>query len=307
MQEWHALRHRRTRETIGRKVRQTRLLRETGRRKALLAFDWSMSAPTATTLAFAPEFASTEFRLVELPAHVWDALGPNALYGVCLGARLNAQYANHRGSRVVIKGDADDDAVLCTDAQTFSIKVAETSNTIYLVPPHGEDAALPASGTQSRRIIGTAQTSFELARIRPAFSRLKGLLNQAQYAGEQAEVAGALVRTELIGFKPLLHFVFPSCSSLRAGSILLITSRPQKARSGAHSPKCMPLRKTVRTMIICRVFMCSYAFSCRILARAADRVRGDHGTAVSERGHRASMLMLSLFSCPLYSGVLRSR
>ncbi len=90
MQEWHALRHRRTRETIGRKVRQTRLLRETGRRKELVAFDWSMSAPTATTLAFAPEFASTEFRLVELPAHVWDALGTNALYGVCLGARLDA-------------------------------------------------------------------------------------------------------------------------------------------------------------------------------------------------------------------------
>jgi hypothetical protein len=154
---------------------------------------------------------------------------------------------------VVIKGDADDDAVLCTDAQTFSIKVAETSNTIYLVPPHGEDAALPASGTQSRRIIGTAQTSFELARIRPAFSRLKGLLNQAQYAGEQAEVAGAHVRTELIGFYHVASILFfLSCSSLRAGSILLITSRPQKARSGAHSPKCMPLRKTVRTMIFCR-------------------------------------------------------
>ena len=37
-------------------------------------------------------------------------------------------------SRVVLRGDRDDNAVLCTNDKTFELKVAETSNTLLLTP-----------------------------------------------------------------------------------------------------------------------------------------------------------------------------
>ena len=36
--------------------------------------------------------------------------------------------------RVVLRGDRDDNAVLCTKDTTFELKVAETSNTMLLMP-----------------------------------------------------------------------------------------------------------------------------------------------------------------------------
>ena len=41
--------------------------------------------------------------------------------------------------RVVIRGDMQDDAVLCTDSVTFDLKMADTSNIMMLAP----DALLP--------------------------------------------------------------------------------------------------------------------------------------------------------------------
>lgn len=37
-------------------------------------------------------------------------------------------------SRVVLRGERDDNAVLCTKDTTFELKVAETSNTLLLMP-----------------------------------------------------------------------------------------------------------------------------------------------------------------------------
>ena len=36
--------------------------------------------------------------------------------------------------RVVIKGEPNDDAVLCTDDMTFELRTAETSNALLVVP-----------------------------------------------------------------------------------------------------------------------------------------------------------------------------
>ena len=36
--------------------------------------------------------------------------------------------------RVVLRGDRDDNAVVCTKDTTFELKVAETSNTLLLTP-----------------------------------------------------------------------------------------------------------------------------------------------------------------------------
>ena len=37
-------------------------------------------------------------------------------------------------TRVVLRGDRDDNTVLCTNDKTFELKVAETSNTLLLTP-----------------------------------------------------------------------------------------------------------------------------------------------------------------------------
>ena len=40
-----------------------------------------------------------------------------------------------RDARVVIKGDGDESAVLCTTTATFALKMCDTSNSVLLVPP----------------------------------------------------------------------------------------------------------------------------------------------------------------------------
>ena len=40
------------------------------------------------------------------------------------------------GCRVVIKGDADEQAVLCTHDKTYALKSVETSNLLLLIPPN---------------------------------------------------------------------------------------------------------------------------------------------------------------------------
>lgn len=37
---------------------------------------------------------------------------------------------------VVIKGEADAEAVLCTDQHTYALKIVETTNSLLLVPPN---------------------------------------------------------------------------------------------------------------------------------------------------------------------------
>lgn len=36
--------------------------------------------------------------------------------------------------RITIRGDADDETVLCTKNQTYEVKAADTSNTLLLLP-----------------------------------------------------------------------------------------------------------------------------------------------------------------------------
>lgn len=51
--------------------------------------------------------------------------GNDTLFFVCLNNLIGS---------VAIRGDHQDEAVLCTDKATFDLKVAETSNSLLLVP-----------------------------------------------------------------------------------------------------------------------------------------------------------------------------
>ena len=76
--------------------------------------------------------------------------------------------------RVFIKGDDNDDAVLCTDDATYSIKLAETSNTVLLIPPNESDDAMAFSSSAPRHVIGTAPTCFELVLTPPKYGLMLG-------------------------------------------------------------------------------------------------------------------------------------
>ena len=36
--------------------------------------------------------------------------------------------------RVIIRGDTDDDSVLCTESATYDLRAADTSNSLLIVP-----------------------------------------------------------------------------------------------------------------------------------------------------------------------------
>ncbi|KAI8923472.1 sister chromatid cohesion protein Dcc1 [Entophlyctis helioformis] len=110
---------------------------------------------------------------------------------------------------LVIRGDADDAAVLCTDTETYSIRLVQTSNTMViiqprppalgsattehdqLVAPSGQPYQLSsafrtrfpdtASVARSSEIIDTVSSYMELTRVRPKFDRLAAMLAERPY------------------------------------------------------------------------------------------------------------------------------
>ena len=70
----------------------------------------------------------TEIRLMEVPARLADVLA--------------------EGQTLVIRGDGDDSAVLCSDNMTFDLKEAETSNSFLLI----EGLHYPDKDSQSETV-----------------------------------------------------------------------------------------------------------------------------------------------------------
>ncbi|XP_067126212.1 sister chromatid cohesion protein DCC1 isoform X2 [Centruroides vittatus] len=96
-----------------------------------------------------------------------------------------------KGKRYVIRGDKNDSAVLCTDTKTFEIKEAETSNSLLLLP----DINFPEEidNDDKTRIINVKEITdifhsyFELRASRPNIRKLKTLLEENPYQGEEYE------------------------------------------------------------------------------------------------------------------------
>ncbi|GMR31775.1 hypothetical protein PMAYCL1PPCAC_01970, partial [Pristionchus mayeri] len=63
---------------------------------------------------FVSPFPSKEYRLIEVPPAMLDAF--------------------ERGESFAFRGDADENAVLCTETRTYDVKETETSNTLLLTP-----------------------------------------------------------------------------------------------------------------------------------------------------------------------------
>lgn len=80
--------------------------------------------------------------------------------------------------RVCIKGKPADEAVLCTSTQTYSIRLAVSSNSLLLTP----DVT-----NSTKHILASLSSYYELSKVVPRLSYLRDILAKSHYSGLQDE------------------------------------------------------------------------------------------------------------------------
>lgn len=92
--------------------------------------------------------------------------------------------------RVTLRGQPDEDAVLCTETKTYAIKFVGTSNSVFLIPPsdnieqkcNGKDG----DNLEMASVIKVAPGCMELVEVAPKLDKLKLLLTQSPYSFAEA-------------------------------------------------------------------------------------------------------------------------
>jgi len=119
------------------------------------------------------------------------------------------------GTTLVMRGDGDDSAVLCSDTATFDIKEAETSNSMLLLSALSfpTDEGINKEGTRSlswREVSGVFYNYLELVEVRPKMRKLQKQLASNLYSGDKESLKGK-------SFSQLLDSIQASESELRVG------------------------------------------------------------------------------------------
>ena len=167
-------------------------------------------AAEGTTLVFANEFTDSNFRLFEMDESTLQELlkddgrcaAPWVLVTVnhCLCCSAPASTLPCVWHSMRIKGDPNDEAVLCTATATYTIRLAESSNTLLLGPnkptkrsrrePETNDMAKET--TEQLEMRTSASAHFELLRSAPRIGGLPVLLGVLPYSGNEAEAEADL-------------------------------------------------------------------------------------------------------------------
>uniref|UniRef100_UPI00398F67C1 sister chromatid cohesion protein DCC1 n=1 Tax=Pristiophorus japonicus TaxID=55135 RepID=UPI00398F67C1 len=91
------------------------------------------------------------------------------------------------GQSLIIRGDKDEHAVLCSEDKTYNLKMADTSNMLLIIPDCRTPDQLPSDSSTEHlihcQIYGFAKSYWELKRSRPKLRKLKKLLMENQYEG----------------------------------------------------------------------------------------------------------------------------
>jgi sister chromatid cohesion protein DCC1 len=106
-----------------------------------------------------------------------------------------------------IKGGIDDDAMLCTQSSTYSVRLAEASNTLLLLPPgvapKRRRVEVDEGGTTvadaSMAVAGMIENTFILQLVPPKLQKLSNILSQCRYRGpdnEDEQDASKLMNSE---------------------------------------------------------------------------------------------------------------
>ncbi|XP_022744434.1 sister chromatid cohesion protein DCC1 [Durio zibethinus] len=97
--------------------------------------------------------------------------------------------------RVTLRGQTDEDAVLCTKSKTYSVKFVGTSNSVLLVPPADYSTSCKNSrdcdGEDYEQQIGAsvikvAPGNMELVEVAPRLDKLKSILSENLYSSDEA-------------------------------------------------------------------------------------------------------------------------
>ncbi|CAN1128484.1 Sister chromatid cohesion protein DCC1 [Linum perenne] len=92
--------------------------------------------------------------------------------------------------RVTLRGEPDEDTVLCTQSKTYAVKFVGTSNSVFLIPPSGQfsqtsglhDCDAKAYDQQPvASVFEISAGTMEIVEIAPKLDRLKTLLVQKPY------------------------------------------------------------------------------------------------------------------------------
>jgi hypothetical protein len=88
---------------------------------------------------------------------------------------------------LVIRGDTSDYAICCTQAGTFSFKVAEISNPLLITQNLSLPDQIDANGSRCSKtseVIFMSNTYFTMVKERPRLQKLRNLLELNFYSGK---------------------------------------------------------------------------------------------------------------------------
>ncbi|XP_020613856.1 sister chromatid cohesion protein DCC1-like [Orbicella faveolata] len=149
---------------------------------------------------------SDEYKLLELPRSILETLDV--------------------GNSVAIRGDHQDEAVLCSDKATFDLRVAETSNSLLLVPhcslPKDEDFKSEVSPLVHREVSSCHTMYFEVKQCRPRLEKVKYLLNENPYKGSENDLNPEDQSEGSLTNRPSLYSLLDLLSKVQASETELL-------------------------------------------------------------------------------------
>lgn len=134
--------------------------------------------------------------------------------------------------RVVLRGQPDEDAVLCTQSKTYAMKFVGTSNSVMLVPPanHPEFSENPQKNDDNSNdeqnvvapVIKVVSGNMELVEVAPKLDKLKLLLSEKPYTLEEYDMGNLEENQEcrrigLYNWNDLVENIQASDEELRSG------------------------------------------------------------------------------------------
>ncbi|NXX87660.1 DCC1 protein, partial [Centropus bengalensis] len=127
--------------------------------------------PVVQCLSFGPQTGPAECCLLQLEP------------GLC--AELEA------GRSLVIRGEKDEQVVLCSKDKTYEMKIADTSNMLLFIPgcktPEELNADQASCNIIHSEIAGFSNNYWELRRCRPKLKKLRKLLMEDPYEGPDSQ------------------------------------------------------------------------------------------------------------------------
>ncbi|KAK1270638.1 hypothetical protein QJS04_geneDACA006164 [Acorus gramineus] len=112
-----------------------------------------------------------------------------------------------------MRGQPDEEAVLCTDSKTYSIKFVGTSNSMLLVPP-GDPVPDEGAPTVAASIVKVAPGNMELVEVAPRLDKLRSLLSERPYVPDNEEEVGVQSEAGLYSWEDLVECVQASDGEL---------------------------------------------------------------------------------------------